>query len=64
MIENWRECKLGDICLDISYGYTASANIKNVGPKFLRITDIVRDRINWAEVPFCKIDIKKKSSIN
>ncbi|MDN5071752.1 restriction endonuclease subunit S [Aliarcobacter butzleri] len=59
-MSSWRECKLGDICTDISYGYTASAKSENVGPKFLRITDIVPDRITWGNVPFCEIDDKKK----
>ncbi|WP_066348577.1 restriction endonuclease subunit S [Aliarcobacter cryaerophilus] len=59
-MSSWKECKLGDVCTDISYGYTASANSENIGPKFLRITDIVPDRINWANVPFCEIDEKKK----
>ena len=37
------------------YGYTASASREEVGPKFLRITDIVPDVIDWAGVPFCEI---------
>jgi type I restriction enzyme S subunit len=52
----WKEYTLREICTDISYGYTASANISPVGPKFLRITDIVKDRINWETVPYCEID--------
>ncbi|WP_148624683.1 restriction endonuclease subunit S [Aliarcobacter cryaerophilus] len=59
-MSSWKECKLGDICTDISYGYTASAKSEIVGPKFLRITDIVPDRITWGNVPFCEIDDKKK----
>ena len=52
----WKETNLGKICLDISYGYTASAKQDAIGPKFLRITDIVPDRINWQTVPFCEAD--------
>lgn len=52
----WKEVTLRDICTDISYGYTASASEHPVGPKFLRITDIVKDRIDWTTVPFCHID--------
>jgi type I restriction enzyme S subunit len=51
----WRECKLGELCSDIAYGYTESASLEPVGPKFLRITDIVPGRISWASVPYCKI---------
>ena len=52
----WKETNLGKICSDISYGYTASAKQDAIGPKFLRITDIVPDRINWQTVPFCEAD--------
>ena len=47
--------KLENICESVQYGYTASANTEKVGPKFLRITDIVKDFISWSEVPYCKI---------
>ena len=52
----WKETNLGEICSDISYGYTASAKQDGIGPKFLRITDIVPNRINWQTVPFCEAD--------
>jgi len=55
---NWKQQKLGDLCSDISYGYTASANENPIGPKFLRITDIVPQRVNWANVPYCTINEK------
>ncbi|MDQ6755890.1 MAG: hypothetical protein M3004_03055 [Bacteroidota bacterium] len=54
-MSEWKEYKLGELCTDINYGYTASANDKPIGPKFLRITDIVPQRINWETVPFCEI---------
>lgn len=50
---------LRQICASIEYGYTASATSEPVGPRFLRITDIVPDRIDWTAVPFCEIDRKK-----
>jgi len=46
---------LGDICESISYGVTASAVATNEGPRFLRITDITEDGVNWSLVPGCKI---------
>lgn len=46
---------LQDYCDVIQYGYTQSASDKEVGPKFLRITDIQNNPINWSEVPYCKI---------
>jgi len=51
---------LRDICESIQYGYTASATVKPEGPKFLRITDIVPDIINWSSVPFCSIPEKDR----
>lgn len=51
----WLDYKLGDICTDISYGYTASADWEIEGPKFLRITDIQDYFINWNTVPQCPI---------
>ena len=59
--EGWRWAKLGDVC-ETQYGYTETATQEPVGPKFLRITDIVNNSINWSNVPFCPIsdnDFKK-----
>jgi len=62
MPKNWKTYKLEEISLDVSYGYTESASWKEIGPKFLRITDIQNYFINWNTVPYCKIsekDLKK-----
>ena len=58
--KGWREVKLGELCSDIAYGYTATASNEPIGPKFLRITDIVSDSINWESVPYCEIEDSKK----
>ncbi len=47
---------LADIAESVQYGYTASASDAEIGPKFLRITDIVPSQINWDTVPYCEID--------
>lgn len=52
---NWIHCKVKNITKLIQYGYTESASFKNVGPKFLRITDIQDNNVNWNDVPYCKI---------
>jgi type I restriction enzyme S subunit len=52
----WEVKELKDISDDVSYGYTASANEERVGPKFLRITDIVPPVIDWDSVPYCEIE--------
>ncbi len=46
---------LRDICTRVDYGYTTSATEEPVGPKFLRITDIVPELIDWDSVPHCEI---------
>src|SRR6266481_1608404 len=40
----------------INYGYTESASSEPVGPRFLRITDIQNDQVDWNSVPYCKIE--------
>lgn len=37
------------------YGYTERASSQEIGPRFLRITDIAQKYIDWANVPYCKI---------
>ena len=50
--------KLSELCVEISYGYTASATDNNTGCKFLRITDIQGGYVDWNKVPFCEIESK------
>ena len=47
-------CKLKDYVV-MQYGYTETATTEPVGPKFLRITDIVQSYIDWSAVPYCPI---------
>ena len=44
---------LNTIADKIDYGLTASATETGNGPKFLRITDIQDDKVNWSTVPLC-----------
>lgn len=50
----WRIGTLEDVC-NTQYGYTETATTEIVGPKFLRITDIVNANIDWPNVPYCHI---------
>jgi len=50
----WDVQELGAVSA-ISYGYTESASSEPVGPRFLRITDIQDDHVDWDTVPYCKI---------
>ncbi|CAM3930833.1 restriction endonuclease subunit S [Bacillus wiedmannii] len=57
--ENWTWVNLKN-CLDnIQYGYTETSSLQEIGPKFLRITDIQNDSVNWGSVPYCKITEKE-----
>ena len=53
---DYRACRLADICESIDYGYTASAKTSPVGPKFLRITDVVGSALDWSAVPYVEGD--------
>jgi type I restriction enzyme, S subunit len=57
----WPQVRLADVCDSIDYGYTASAADQPVGPRFLRITDIVSGGIDWNTVPHCEIDRSAKT---
>ncbi|HCN47272.1 MAG TPA: hypothetical protein DIT18_17750 [Pseudomonas sp.] len=52
----WRTISLGEISESVRYGVTASANFERVGPKFLRITDIQDNTVDWDRVPWCDCD--------
>jgi type I restriction enzyme S subunit len=56
MPKGWSRKSLREVCEAVDYGYTASADTEPIGPKFLRITDIVPDAIDWPSVPHCAID--------
>jgi type I restriction enzyme S subunit len=53
--KGWEVKKLGEVA-KATYGYTEKASFKEIGPRFLRITDIQDDGVNWDTVPFCKIN--------
>ena len=54
--EGWILTSLGDLVITIQYGYTASATEQQIGPKFLRITDLQNNSVDWNTVPFCNCD--------
>lgn len=61
--KGWEVKTIAEICQSVSYGFTASASRESIGPKFLRITDIVPDQIDWANVPFCEIPKDKTAKL-
>lgn len=48
---------LKEVSSRIDYGFTASADAGDNGPKFLRITDIVGGSVEWKKVPRCEITL-------
>jgi type I restriction enzyme S subunit len=57
----WPFATLKDLCSEIEYGYTAKASIDAVGPRFLRITDVVQSHLDWSRVPRCEISSKDQA---
>lgn len=55
MGSDWQDVTLSSICSTIEYGYTESASALEVGPHFLRITDIQNGVVDWKTVPYCPI---------
>lgn len=53
--KGWKWKKVKEIALSIQYGYTESSSKEEIGPKFLRITDIQENKVNWNTVPYCPI---------
>ena len=52
--EGWCWATVDELAPVIQYGHTASADpSKQDGPRFLRITDIQRGRVQWPDVPGC-----------
>ena len=58
--KSWEEIELKKISESIQYGYTESSSKEIIGPKFLRITDIQENKVDWKSVPYCKINDQEK----
>lgn len=57
--QGWKVVRLSDL-VKTQYGYTESATENEVGPKFVRGTDINKTSyIDWNTVPFCPIEPEK-----
>lgn len=54
MPESWQPKRVKDVCKKPQYGFTETASDKEIGPKFLRITDITDKGVDWDTVPYCK----------
>lgn len=58
---SWPLVALDSIAQKVDYGLTASAIEKKDGPRFLRITDLQDDSVNWDSVPSCECSEKDLS---
>ena len=61
-MSSWKTVSLSDHAESVDYGVTASASTSEVGPKFLRITDIQDGRVDWDTVPWCECDEREASA--
>lgn len=57
--QGWTETTVGMVAEDISYGFTAKATTNAKGPRYLRITDIQNNAVDWNSVPSCEIPPKR-----
>lgn len=55
--DDWEKKTLGEAS-KINYGYTEKASFDEVGPRFLRITDIQENGVDWDTVPYCRCSDK------
>ncbi|MBW2737475.1 MAG: restriction endonuclease subunit S [Deltaproteobacteria bacterium] len=53
--QGWEWVRLGELAVNIHYGFTASANNSVYDVRLLRITDIQNNKVNWDTVPGCEI---------
>lgn len=52
--DNCEKIKISEL-VKTQYGYTETASSEMIGPKFLRITDVAQNNIDWKNVPYCEI---------
>jgi type I restriction enzyme S subunit len=53
--DGWVVKPLSELAEAIQYGYTAKAKIDGDGVRYLRITDIQDDQVDWSTVPSCDV---------
>jgi len=57
--KGWRVATIRELTNNIQYGLTQSALAEQIGPHFLRITDIQGGTADWSTVPFCKVTLEE-----
>ncbi len=61
--EGWACASVAQLSHKVQYGHTASAVVKQTGIRFLRITDIQDDRVDWSMVPSCDVSTEKADEL-
>ncbi|MFW6383112.1 MAG: restriction endonuclease subunit S [Nanoarchaeota archaeon] len=51
-INQWMEKNISEISEKIQYGLTSKSDFSYKGPKYLRITDIQNNKVDWENVPY------------
>jgi len=55
----WKIDEIRNKAASVQYGLTRSASVEDVGPRFLRITDIRGGRVDWGLVPYCPVSTEE-----
>jgi type I restriction enzyme S subunit len=63
-MSKWPRVPLSQVAISVDYGVTSSATSKPVGPKFLRITDIQSNAVDWHQVPWCECSVREAKEAN
>ena len=53
---NFPSVSIDELSEYIQYGYTEKAVQEEIGPKYVRITDLQDAQIHWETVPYCKCE--------
>ncbi|MFO0802649.1 MAG: restriction endonuclease subunit S [Gemmataceae bacterium] len=59
--DGWVWTKLGEVVDRLQYGFTAKAIESKNGTRFLRITDLRDDGVEWSKVPSCAISDSERT---
>ena len=59
--QGWAETTIGECSAAIQYGLTCTSSPQGSGYRYIRITDIQDQRIDWPNVPYAQVDEAKAS---
>lgn len=53
---NAKTVSVREITESVQYGYTDKSSVAEIGPKYVRITDLKDGQVNWETVPYCRCE--------